>query len=58
VLLSNHLGELLGTVFARQDGVTHEIEEMIIRDWEAVGVACRMEDQILNAADTRPVPQL
>jgi hypothetical protein len=58
MLLPNHLGELLGTVFARQDGVTHEIEEMIIRDWEAIAIACRMEDQILNAADTGPVPQL
>jgi hypothetical protein len=32
MLLSNHLGELLGTVFAGQDSVTHEVEEMIIRD--------------------------
>jgi hypothetical protein len=32
VLLSNHLGEPLWTVFAGQDGVTHEVEEMIIRD--------------------------
>ena len=58
VLLSNHLGEPLWTVFAGQDGVTHEVEEMIIRDWEAIAIACRMEDQILNAADTGPVPQL
>jgi hypothetical protein len=32
VLLSDHLGEFLRTIFARQDGVAHEQEEMIIRD--------------------------
>ena len=32
VLLSDHLGEFLRTVFARQDGVAHEPEDMIIRD--------------------------
>src|ERR1700746_1728749 len=32
VLLSDHLGELLRTVFARQDGVAHEPEKTIIRD--------------------------
>src|SRR5579863_2909951 len=32
VLLSDDLGELLRTVFASQNGVTHEGEEMIIRD--------------------------
>src|ERR1700733_11362175 len=32
VLLSDDLGELLRTVFARQDGVAHEEETSIIRD--------------------------
>jgi len=32
VLLPDHLGELLRTVFTRQDGIAHEPEEMIIRD--------------------------
>ena len=32
VLLSDHLGKLLRTVFAGQDGITHEGEETIIRD--------------------------
>ena len=32
VLLSDHLGEFLRTIFARQDGVAHEQEESIIRD--------------------------
>src|ERR1700686_556492 len=31
VLLSDHLGELLRTIFTRQDGVAHEPEEMIIQ---------------------------
>src|SRR5712691_1479278 len=32
VLLSDHLGEFLRTIFTRQDGVAHEWEKMIIRD--------------------------
>ena len=32
VLLSDDLRKLLGTVFAGQDGITHEDEESIIRD--------------------------
>ena len=36
VLLSDDLGEFLGTVFARQDGVTHEGEDTIIRDNEPI----------------------
>jgi hypothetical protein len=32
VLLSDDLGELLRTVFARQDGVAHGEENTIIRD--------------------------
>ena len=36
VLLSDHLGEFLRTIFARQDGVAHEQEETIIRDWSGM----------------------
>jgi hypothetical protein len=32
VLLSNHFGEALRTVFARQDLVSHRGEKLIIRD--------------------------
>ncbi len=32
VLLSDNLGEFLRTIFARQDGIAHEPENMIIRD--------------------------
>ena len=32
VLLSDNFGEFLRTIFARQDGVAHELEESIIRD--------------------------
>ena len=43
VLLSDDLGEFLRTVFAGQDGVTHEGEESIIRDGvvlRGAGKAC------------------
>jgi hypothetical protein len=42
VLLSDHLGEFLRTIFARQDGVAHEQEDTIIRD--------RTEDKLADAA--------
>jgi hypothetical protein len=39
VLLPDDLGELLWTVFARQDGVAHESENTIIRDRGLAGAA-------------------
>jgi hypothetical protein len=35
VFLSDDLGELLRAIFTGQDGVTHEVEEKIIRDMPA-----------------------
>lgn len=39
VLLSDNFGELLRTIFARQDGIAHEPEESIIRDRSGDGRA-------------------
>jgi hypothetical protein len=47
VLLTDNLGELLRTVFAGQDGVTHEGEASIIRD----GRLMRDETKITKTGD-------
>jgi len=63
VLLSNDLGELLRTVFSRQNGVTHGTEQSIIRDraglhrridgWDRGQVsACRHEQRTVELRST------
>jgi hypothetical protein len=53
VLLSNHLGEFLRAVFAGQDGVTHELEEMIIRDRGAMAMEWKINELNLEQASIR-----
>jgi len=49
VLLSDHLGEFLRPVFARQDGVAHEREKTIIRDASRIGWAGQLETIALRS---------
>ena len=53
VLLSDDLGEILRAIFAGEDGVTHEVEEKIIRDVTARITEQKSEKSTTDSSEDR-----
>ena len=53
VLLSDDLGEILRAIFAGQDGVTHEVEDKIIRDVTARITEQKSEKSTTDSSEDR-----